>query len=223
MNEWCPFAIRRDGPQWKGGYYIGGVFVKASPKSGEIKHSAEGGWAGLYSVLDGAARSCWTFTVGYDRIEQHYPFSWNLWHGADADNDGGVNANVQLIGIEHLGSAGQPLTPYQIDATTRISRWAMSERGYVDTTRDMFNTRDWRMAEHNQVSDTFTDCPSGRIPWAKIRARLKGDEPMTPAEREAFENLKEDLAATKLVILKYAIETNPRINSLEGHTKHPPK
>lgn len=171
----CPFAIWRPGPTWKGGYVINGAMTKASKKRGEIKHSAEGrSWNGIYSVLDGPARSCFHFTVGYDRIEQHYDVDWNCWHGADADADDFVSANIDLDGIEHLGIAGDPLTPYQVDATTRLSAWLMETRGYDEATR-IFNDRlRWLIAEHNETADPGhgTSCPSERIPHGIIVPRL---------------------------------------------------
>jgi hypothetical protein len=180
MTDWCPFVTRRDGPSWKVGYSFVG---EAGPKRGEAKHSAEGYWAGLYSALDGPEFKSWQFTVGYNRTEQHYPFRAHCWHAGDVDDDGAVAANLDLVGIEHLGMAGEALSPYQIDMTTRITEWCAEQEG-----RDRFRRFDgwdpdepglWLLAEHKQVSDVYTACPSGRIPWDIIIPALE-EEPDMP-------------------------------------------
>lgn len=178
--EWWPQAVRRDGPAWKAGYISAGL---TKVKRGEVKHSAEGYWAGLYSVLDGPARSSWHFTVGYDRVEQHYALSWNTWHGNDTDNDGAVMANLDLIGIEHLGVAGEPLTEYQVHMTTELTRWAAAQFGLSTFARYPQQAEVWTLAEHKQVGDTATGCPSNRIPWDEILKRLQGND-MSQADIE---------------------------------------
>lgn len=174
MAEWCPFAIRRDGPFNKQGY----SGVSAHRKRGQVNHSAEGYWPGIYQVLDSVRQVSWHFTIGYDRIEQHYPVSSDCWHAGDADNDDGVAANIDLIGIEHLGRVGEPLTEYQIDANVRLTKW-LSENAGITTTYARFPEQYgvWTLVEHNQVGDLRTDCPSGRIPWDEIMERLAPTPP----------------------------------------------
>lgn len=173
MSDWAPFAVRRDGPAWKVGYSYAG---EAGPKRGDVKHSAEGYWPGLYSVLDGPRRASWHFTVGFGRIEQHYPLSAHCWHAGDVDDDGGVAANIDLIGDEHLGVAGEPLTPYQVDGSALISRWAAEQNGLYRFARYPTQNDVWTLAEHNQVSDVPTACPSNRILWEPIFAALQPPE-----------------------------------------------
>lgn len=169
MAEWCPFATRRDGPPHKFGGYAAGTY---SPKRGEVKHSAEGFWPGLYSQLDGPTPVSWHFTVGFDRLEQHYPLTANCWHGGDSDNDQDVRANIDLIGVEHLGVAGDPLTNYQVDMTVKLTKWAAEQFGLSTYGRFPAQQGVWTMAEHNQVGNLPTSCPSGRIPWNEVMMLL---------------------------------------------------
>jgi hypothetical protein len=169
MDLWCPFAVRRDGPPQKLG--AGGVI--ASPKRGEIKHSAEGYWDGIYQVLDDlGTSSSWQFTVGDDRLEQHYPLDANCWHANDTDPDGLVRGNFATVGVEHLGVAGEPLTYRQIARTEDLSVWMAAQFGRTTFGRYPAQFGVWTMAEHNQIGNDPTACPSGRIPWEVIMADL---------------------------------------------------
>lgn len=172
-DGWCPFVTRRPGPAWKVGYSSVG---EMGPKRGEVDHSAEGWWGGIYSVLDGPAPKSWQFTIGLDRSEQHYDFRTHCWHAGDTDDDGAVAANFDFVGKEHLGVAGQPLNEYQMDMSTRITTWCAEQED-----RDTFRRFDgwdpdesglWLLAEHNEVSDLWSACPSGRIWWEEFLRRL---------------------------------------------------
>jgi hypothetical protein len=169
-EEWCPFAVRRPGPAWKVGYSFCGEQGK---KRGEVKHSAEGHWGGIHAGLDGPALKSWQFTVGYDRMEQHYPFRAHCWHAGDVDDDGAVAANVDLVGVEHLGFAGELLTDYQIDATAKLTIWLMEQEGHRDIALYPIQGGLWTLAEHGEVSDTWTACPSGRIPRRIITEKVR--------------------------------------------------
>ncbi len=183
---WCPFVTRRDGNPQKMGYPQLGVGY-GGPKRGDVKHSAEGeNWDVIHDLLDSLVRrASWHFTVGYDRVEQHYEISAHTWHAGDTDDDGGVRANIDLIGIEHLGMAGTPLTAYQVEMTARISRWAAEQFGYTTFSRYPQQTGTWTLVEHNQVSDAPTACPSNRIPWGLVLLKI--------------EELEEDVKSTMLV------------------------
>lgn len=174
MNR-CPFATWRPGLATKVGYSWAGV---AGLKRGEVKHSAEGYWPGIHAGLDNPnRRASWHFTVGYDRIEQHYEIDAHCWHAGDVGDDGGVAANLELIGVEHLGLAHESLTAYQVDATTRLTRWLAEQWGVTPFVRYGGTpppSATWVLAEHNEVSDTYTACPSGRIPWDAILVELNG-------------------------------------------------
>jgi N-acetylmuramoyl-L-alanine amidase-like protein len=171
MELWCPFAIRRDGPPQK----LGAGGALASPKRGEVKHSAEGYWDGIYQVLDDLrTSSSWHFTVGDDRLEQHYPLDANCWHANDTDADGLVRSNFALVGVEHLGVAGVDLTltPRQVTRTEDLTRWMALQFGRSAFGRYPAQLGVWTMAEHTQVGNDPTACPSGRIPWETIMADL---------------------------------------------------
>lgn len=180
---WAPFATRRPGPRNKGGYSFAGF---TAPKRGSVDHSAEGYSRDvIHDILDGPRRACWHFTIGYGWVEQHYPLDWNCWHAGDADDDNGVVANVELIGKEHMGMVGDRLSAYQLDMSVRIDQWAadqMGTEGFARWPDQSFPV--WTLCEHNEVSDTPTSCPSGRIPWNAKLALLnpppQEDEDMKP-------------------------------------------
>lgn len=183
---WYPGAVRWPGNPNVTGYppSIGGL---KAPKRGAVEHSAEGvNWGVIHDLL---LTKSWHATIGYDRIEQHHPIDINCWHGADTDADGGVRANIDLIGVEHLGVAGHPLTEYQIQATVDFNRWAAAQFGLATFSR--YPKQDgWTMAEHNEVSNTYTACPSSRIPWAEVMKRLQEDD-VTPQDLAAIKAMLE--------------------------------
>lgn len=180
--EWYPGAVRNDGLPEKVGYSFVG---EAGPKRGSVLHSAEGYWGGIHSVLfDLDRRASWHFTIGYDRVEQHYPIDAYCWHAGDVDDDGGVAANLDLVGIEHLGIGRPlrlytPLTAWQANETIKLSWWLAGQferqRAFVRfPTLDLAQDAEgvWLLVEHGEVSDTFTWCPSNRIHWPPIVAEL---------------------------------------------------
>lgn len=170
---WAPFAVKRPGPPEKVGYDSLG-FGNKGPKRGDVKHSAEGSAAGLQAVLHGARRASWHFSVLYGSVLQHYPINAHCWHAGDTDDDGGVRANIELVGIEHEGVAGQPLTDYQVEMTTEITKFCAKvfERDAEFARYPVMPAGGWTLTEHHEVSNTFTACPSGRIPWAAIMEEL---------------------------------------------------
>jgi N-acetyl-anhydromuramyl-L-alanine amidase AmpD len=133
--------------------------------------------------------------VGFDRVEQHYPISAYCWHAGDVDDDGGVAANIDLVGIEHLGMAGQPLTAYQIEMTTKITQFCADQYGLRDFARYPTQRDVWTLAEHKEVSDVYTECPSNRIPWSLIIGGLRTEEEEDMALQEELEKLRKDVAA----------------------------
>ena len=187
---WYPEARRWSGNPAVTGYpdayaaSVGYPNGQRGPKRGEVKHSAEGeSWDVIHDLL---ITKSWHFTVGYDRVEQHHEIDINCWHGADTDNDQGVRANFDLIGVEHLGVAGEPLTAWQTVATIKLSRWLGAQYG-----RSVFqrfgsdNTEKaavWLLCEHKEVANAYTACPSDRIPWGPIMAALNKEDEMTPAQ-----------------------------------------
>jgi hypothetical protein len=184
MQLWYPGAIRRPGPPEKVGYsHVG----ESGPKRGTVVHSAEGWWSGSHAVLDDLdRRASWHFTVGTDgMLEQHYPITFHCWHAGDVDDDGGVAANVDLIGIEELGMAGTPLSVPQNRVTADVIKWSANEFALAEfglwTDWDM-QAYVWLLAEHNWVSDVYTACPSDRVVWEEL-FKLLGGEAMTDEEK----------------------------------------
>lgn len=189
-NKWCPFARRVDGPVWKVGYSYQG---EQSPKRGVVPHSAEGYLPGLMSALNGPKAKSWQFSILYDEILQHYPVSANCWHAGDVDDDGGVAANIDLVGIEHLGMADDPLMVFQVNALVRLYAWLQKEHGF-----GAYALRD-TVWEHKWVSDDPTSCPSYRIPHTTIARLLQeGEEHMPTTE---YDELKAALEATNALLV----------------------
>ncbi|KKM92789.1 hypothetical protein LCGC14_1215000 [marine sediment metagenome] len=213
MGLWMPGAVRRHGPPVKVGYTSGA----SGPKRGDVKHSAEGGWGGIHAVLDDLSRSAsFQFTVGYDRFEQHYPYNAHCWHAGDADDDGGVAANIDLVGIEHLGMAGTPLTDYQVAATVQISEWCAAQEGITEFARYPEQAGVWTLVEHNEVSDVPTACPSGRIPWDTILKAL-GDDDMTDEERRQLKEAEAGVKALRGIVWDQAVRLHLLKERVDKH------
>lgn len=141
-----PPAEQRPGPAWK-------VWPDQNAREGVILHSLEGsGLAGL-SQLVGTVQVSWHFTVLKDgAVWQHYGLDSSCWHAGNRAN------NARLIGIEHEGKAGEPLTEAQTQASVALVRWIAATQGWP-------LERHTRLLEHNEVYATA--CPSGRIPWER--------------------------------------------------------
>lgn len=185
-EQWCPFAIPRIGAmglEAKNGYPNGVQGVEAgrlinAPKRGEVKHDSTGPLAPTLGVLDTHPINSWHFTVDDTGIYQHYPVDANCWHGNDTDPDQDVRANIELVGIEHTRVDGQlSLTPRQVELTTQLTQWLMESRGFQTAQRyGPAEVQDgWMLFEHNEVGNTPTACPSGRIPWPRILYALQMD------------------------------------------------
>lgn len=186
MELWCPFAIKRIsamGLSAKNGY-PGGIMgvptdnLMSAPKHGEIKHDSTGPLSATFGVLDTHEINSWHFTID-EEIYQHYPVAANCWHGNDTDPDDDVRANVDLVGIEHtrINTAQLvPLAPRQVELTTKLTTWLSQNAGlsnYTRIHRGGKQTPDtWLLCEHNEVGNTPTACPSGRIPWQQIMGGL---------------------------------------------------
>ena len=148
MSEY-PAAIDRPGPDWK-------RWSDANVHTGAILHSAEGYEHGLWSQLDGPAQAAWHFSVMQDgRVFQHYPIDQSPWHA------GNKTGNVTLIGIEHEGRIGEPLTAVQLAASKALVAWLGQTCGWTPTRDPASRT----LFEHNEIGTTT--CPNGRIPWSE--------------------------------------------------------
>ena len=173
MGLWYPRAVQYRGPAWKHGYP---QYGRDSIKRGSVWHSAEGNSLDvMHDILDGSRRASWHFTVGKtpsDGVEQHYPLDANCWHAGDVDDDGAVRANIDLVGIEFMGVAGEPLTSFQLTEGVAITQFCAGEMGFDRFSLYPKQGFNWTLAEHNMVSDIPTACPSGRVPWDLVLRML---------------------------------------------------
>lgn len=143
-----PGAIWFPGPLWK-------KWPETNARAGVVLHSAEGYRAGLEAQIQGDAVS-WHFSVLKDgAVWQHYGLEDSCWHA------GSRWWNQQLIGIEHEGLAGEPLTDAQLQASVELVRWIAETCGWAPS-REYRNKTLWG---HSEIS--LTQCPSGRIPWER--------------------------------------------------------
>ena len=179
-----PNAVWLAGPLAKRGYPGRGV---SHLKTGIVLHSAEGPAGVLLDLIANGPLS-WHFSVMKDGVVyQHYDYDDVCWHA------GNRKANEELIGCEHEGKAGEPLTPAQLAASVLLTRWLLSELALEPL-------RGATLHEHNEVVGWITpnagptQCPSGRIPWE----RYTQEDDMTLAELEAriaaLEQWREELA-----------------------------
>ena len=133
-----------------------------------IIHSAEGYRAGMFGVLDGPRQASWHFSpMRNGEVYQHISTGNIAWGG------GSFEANDGSIHIEEEGVAGEELTPAQYSSTITLLIWIF--QGYRLGTP----SRETNLREHNEFTDT--NCPSGRILWARLIEDLPEDE-MNEAE-----------------------------------------
>ena len=156
----------------------------------------------MWSVLNGATDVSWHYSVMQNgRVLAHYPLLANCWHAGDSDPDGGVRANIDLVGVEHEGGGpgdeSEPLTKEQLDSTIKLTRWMAEQFGRREFVRYPAQSEGnyWFLVEHNQVSPTA--CPSGRIPWTKIQQRLRQE--MSEIPQEIIEELADHRAKDLLL------------------------
>jgi hypothetical protein len=198
METWLDWATKIPGPPWKGGYFGIGQTRPLSLVEGDVKHSAEGQMTALLAeVMHPTRQASWHFSVGLDRVVQHYPLEWIAWHcgkPGDADTETELVGNVSLVGIEHSGKAGDALTPYQRAATVRITQ-DIRRLGFAGTYPPELAVN---LFEHNWISPV-TACPSNRIPWDDILAELTQEEDdmgLEPDERATLLNQSAQVTET---------------------------
>ena len=162
--ERYPPARWYPGPTWKQGYDFA---PGPNRKRGIVPHSMEGSLAGALSVLEGPRHSSWQFSITtLGAIYQHYNVTADCWHGADVDNDDNVRANLDLIGIEDEGFAGQMLAGAQVITLAHLYSWLQDEHGFQPYVRLQ------TVYEHGEVADSWTECPSGRIPHQAVAGTI---------------------------------------------------
>lgn len=129
------------------------VYAGVNPASGAILHSAEGYRNGLWLGIENPGVS-WHFSILYDgSVWQHHDTTRRVWHA------GSEFGNFNLIGIEHEGVVGEPLTPAQVKSSVALVRWLAREGRWEGLQRGK------TLFEHHEVNPA-TSCPNGRIPWA---------------------------------------------------------
>lgn len=132
------------------------VYPQTNSAAGVVHHSAEGYWSATYHPIDTMIQRgvSWHFSVYRDgHIEQHYPLTASCWHA------GNGFWNRALIGVEHEGRIGDPLTNAQLAGSVMLTRWIAAQGGWQPArlgNRTLF--------EHREVN-AATTCPNGRIPW----------------------------------------------------------
>lgn len=184
MSEICPFAVWMPGPRNKPGkhnnfgYDQWGDF---SPKRGSVLHDSTGPLQATLGVVLAGGVPNWQFTIDdlTGIIYQHYEVSANCWHGNDTDPDGEVRANIDLVGIEHTRpdrDVPSRLSDLAVAATARLGRWLAAANGFDLVVRYPDQIGAWTLAEHNEVGNDPTSCPSGRIPWGAVMAAVNTEE-----------------------------------------------
>ncbi len=167
MSLYYPGCVQMPGP-------AASQYPDRNSAEGVIEHSAEGYEAGLRAQLAGGQVS-WHFTVYRSgRVEQHYALNASCWHA------GSKAANARLVGVEHEGVSGQPLTNAQLAASVMLTRWIAAQGGWVPA-RNGHQT----LYEHREVNPA-TLCPNGRIPWGYYEEAAVDVKPLDQSETIAF-------------------------------------
>lgn len=154
-QRYYPLVEQQPGPD-------GNVWPEQNACEGVIMHSAEGDWSAGSSPTDTMVQRgvSWHFTIFKDgAVEQHYPLSASCWHA------GSRKQNARLIGIEHEGRTGEPLTEAQVTAGVALLRWLSVTCQWPALRRSV------TLYEHREVNPGTT-CPNGRIPWARYETPL---------------------------------------------------
>lgn len=197
-----PQAQWRPGPAWKRGYG-GTTWLPLTYKEGEVKHSAEGSVSAAFGVLDGPRQSSWHFTLPKQppvRFYQHYHLEDICWHcglPGDESSDTSLIGNITLFGEEHEGVAGEPLTAWQVENSTLLSLELRARCIKFRMNPPILRVNEW---EHNWLSPAPTACPSGRIPWMEIIARINAAEEGDMTSEELKRAIREVLREPEFAV-----------------------
>lgn len=209
-----PGASWRSGPSWKINRDPNGLPTLLYPR-GIVLHSMVGYKMGAYSVLDGAIRASWHFSVYQDgSVEQHYDTTVQCWHAQ--------GANSFCVGIEHEGGYNpetEPLTEVQLASSLALCQW-LGKQYKFELVRWGEGKTLW---EHNEFWPK--QCPSGRIPWHVYDRSVDMDEQevidlidnhfertVVPRIAETQRQLREEIAALRQLLetrLPVAPNANP--------------
>ena len=152
---------RYPGAIWRGSNKHGYSGNDTHLCQGLVIHSAEGGAAGLLSVLDDPNRpASWHF---------HILKSGTIYQPVDTDNiawtNGSQEANEKFWGIENEGIRGEPLTEPQYQSLLGVVCWLWETYSLGRPTRQ---ENLWEHREMTRYGAASTSCPSGRIPWVRL-------------------------------------------------------
>ena len=177
---WVPWAVRIPGPDWKFGY----SYTEAERyhhKRGFTCHSSEGYISSDIEVIKGPRQTSFQLEGAKSgALYQFYPLTADCWHSGDADDDGGVAGNIDTIGYEMEGFAGEALTEGQYQTLLKTYRWCASEFLWPAPAIYPWNGApgEWAAATlfpHQRIADKYTACPSGRWPLEKLIRDLRGE------------------------------------------------
>jgi len=214
MSEtWLPGVERQQGPHWKQGYP--GIPNRAMEAiEGEVNHSAEGSMAALLAEIQNLTRQAsWTFSIDVDgRIVEHYPLESITWHAGrkgDLDPDTEITGNIALLGKEHAGRKGTPLTAAQEDASVSITKFVRATALAGDNPPELAVN----LWEHNWINPN-TACPSGRINWDTYMAKLSPveEDDMTSEQWSTLQNVQ------RQILELLAIDKGAGVPSMAGTT-----
>ena len=177
MSElWYPDAIRDPAPTSK-------TWQLVNTFQGVILHSMEGYWPAARAMLMGSAEVSWHYSILQDgSVHAHYRLDESPWHA------GSKAQNLRLIGVEHEGVKGEPLTPLQLKASVALVRWIAREARWEGLQRGT------TLMEHHEVNPA-TQCPSGRIPWAAYTEE-EAVEVIKFVNADEIEAVRDTIAAT---------------------------
>ncbi len=171
-----PHAIWVPGPQHKQGYGD----LRHRIGRGVILHSMEGRIKAALARLNGLDKVSWAFSNPFEGpLLQHYEIEAVTWHAGDAE------ANRLYLGVENEGVAGEPLNKNQMDNLVGLLHWLAEEEDWPGFTHEVGGT----LLEHRWF--VATACPSGRIPWQALIARLESTMPEKTLTREQYINICE--------------------------------
>jgi hypothetical protein len=174
----CPFAEWRPGP-WEHSYGI-----EANEDLAVCLHSMEGPYSAALNEMDNFSKG-WHFSVTKDgRTIQHYPLRSAAWHS------GNEYQSRRLIGIEHEGVVGEPLTIAQQEASLKLVNWIAEVCGWPVSITDGPNRR--TVYFHSDA--TATTCPNGRIDLNLYSPVMVPEPPPPPPPSVPVEQIRLVLA-----------------------------
>lgn len=182
-DGWFDWAERKPGPVDK-------VYSTPCTNQGVIPHSQVGYQPGAEARLFSTQRepsdptrytayasASWTGSILYSGVlRQHYPIDKACW----ASGARYLNINFNAFEMEGgpADNPSEPLTDAQVDTLVRVIRELSEYGGWVPVRPQGPSDLSATLYEHRENTrwgGLPTACPSGRIPWVLILARLEDD------------------------------------------------